>query len=77
MNTDSHRRGSRGSKRDHIRRKEKEDAKKNGIRQQLADAEYDKELAEIREKFNKLKLMIQERQRVGWLMKKRVKWQRL
>ena len=77
MTTDSHRRDGRGSERDHIRRKEKEDAKTNGLRQQLADAEYDKELAEIKEQFNKLKLMIEESQRVGWLMKKKVKWQPL
>ena len=77
MTTDIHRRGSRGSERDHKRKKEKEDAKANGIRQQLTDAEYEKELAEVRNQFNKLKLMIEEIQRVGWLMKKRVKWQRL
>ena len=77
MTTDSHRRDSRGSKRDHNRRKEKEDAKANGIRKQLTDEEYEKELAEIREQFNKLKLMIEESQRIGWRMKKKVKWQRL
>ena len=74
MTTDSHRKYSRGSERDHNRRKEKEDAKANGIRRQLTDEEYDKELAEIREQFNKLKMMIKENQRYGWLMKKKVKW---
>ena len=58
MTTDSHRRDSIGSERDHNRRKEKEYAKANGIRKQLIDEEYDKHLAEIREKINKLKLMI-------------------
>ena len=56
--TDSHRRDNRGSKRDHNRRKKKEDAKENGIRKQLTDEEYEKELVEIREQFNKLKMMI-------------------
>ena len=41
MTTDSHRKDSRGLERDHNRRKEKEDAKENGIRQQLTDAEYE------------------------------------
>ena len=77
MTTDSHRGDNRGSKRDHNRRKDKEDAKENGIRQQLTDEEYEKELAEIREQFNKLKMMIEENQRYGWTMKKKVKWQRL
>ena len=49
MTIDSHRRDSRGSERDHNRRKEKEDAKAHGIWKQLTDEEYDKELAEIRE----------------------------
>ena len=35
MITDSHKRDSRGSERDHNRRKEKEDAKANGIWKQL------------------------------------------
>ena len=54
MTTNSHRRDSRGSERDHNTRKEKEEAKVNGIRKQLTDEEYDKELAKIREQFNKL-----------------------
>ena len=72
MATDSHSRYCKGSKRDHIRKKA--DANTNGIRQKLIDAEYDKELAEIREQFNELKMRIEESQRVHWLMKKRVKW---
>ena len=49
MTTDSHSRDSKGSERDHIRRKEKADAKENGIRQHLTDAKYSREIAEIRE----------------------------
>ena len=60
MTTESHKGESRGSERDHIRKKEKADAKTNGIRQELADAEYDKELAEIRKQFDKLKMRIEE-----------------
>ena len=74
MTTESHKRKSKGSERDHIRREMKEDAKENGMRNKFTDAEYEKEVAEIREQFNKLKMMIEEIQRVGWLMKKRVKW---
>ena len=58
MTANSHRRDSKGFERDHNRKKEKEGAKANGIRKQLTDEEYDKELAEIREQFNKLKMMI-------------------
>ena len=43
----------------------------------MNDEEYNKELAKIREQFNKLKMMIEENQRYGWIMKKKVKWQRL
>ena len=77
MTTDSHRRDSRGSERDQNRGKGKEDAKENGIWNKLTDEEYDKELAEIREQFNKLKMMIEENQRYGWTRKNKVKWQRL
>ena len=52
MTTDSHRRGSIGSERGHNRKGE-EYARKNGMRKKLTDAEYWKEVAEIREKFNK------------------------
>ena len=57
--TDSHRRDGRGSEKGH-NRKEKEDARTNGMRKKLTDAEYWKEVAEIREKFNKLEMMIEE-----------------
>ena len=76
MNTDSHNRDCIGSERGH-NRKEKEDARTNGMRQQLTNAEYWKEVAEIREQFNKLEMMIEESQRVGWLMKKKLKWHKL
>ena len=49
MNIESHKGESKGSERGHSRKRKKEDAKVNGIIQQLADVEYDKELAEIRE----------------------------
>ena len=38
MTTESHKGESRGSKRGHSRKREKEGAKENGIRQELADA---------------------------------------
>ena len=49
MTTDNHKRDSKGSERDHNRRKETEDANANGIWKQLTDEEYDKEIAKIRE----------------------------
>ena len=73
MTSKSHRRDSRGSERDH-NRKEEEDARINGMRKKFTDAEYWKEVAEIKEQFNKLENMIEESKRVGWLMNKRVKW---
>ena len=76
MAIDSHSRYCRGSERDHNRRV-KEDAKANGMRKKFTDEEYWKEVAEIWEQFNKLELMIKEIQRVGWLMKRKVKWHRL
>ena len=76
MATDSHNRDCRGSERGH-NRKEKEDARTNGTRKKLTDAEYQKEVADIGEQFEKLELMIKESQRVGWLMKRKVKWHRL
>ena len=54
-----HKRDSRGSERGH-NRKEEEDAQTNGMRKKLTDAEYWKEVAKIREQFNKLKMMIEE-----------------
>ena len=58
MTTDSHSRNGRGSERDQNRMKvKKEDAKTNGIQRQLRKEEYEREFAEIREQFNKLKMM--------------------
>ena len=44
---------------------------------QMSQEEVDKELAEIRKEFDVLTMLIKENQRVGWTMKKKVKWQRL
>ena len=78
MATDSHSRDCRGSERGHNRMKmKKEDAKTDGIQRHLRKQEYEKQVVEIREQFNKLEMMIEESQRVGWLMKKKVKWHRL
>ena len=78
MGTDSHSRDDKGCERGHNRMKmKKQDTKTDGIQRQLRKEEYEKEVAEIREQFNKLELMIKESQRVGWLMKKKVKWHRL
>ena len=52
MTTNTHSRDSRGSERGH-KRKLKEYAKANGMRNKLTDEEYWKEVAEIWEKFNK------------------------
>ena len=75
MATDSHSRDCRGSKRGHNRRV-REDSKANGIRKRLTDEEYWKEMAEITKQLDELERMIEENQRGGWLMKKKVKWQR-
>ena len=62
MDTESHSKDSsdcRGSERSHNKRVS-EDAKENGIRKRLIDEEYWKQLAGIREEFNRLKLRIEE-----------------
>ena len=69
MTTDSHRRDSRGSERDHNRRKEKEDAKENGILKQWTDEECEKEKAEIAVHLKLLMELLQESvkdQSHGW-----------
>ena len=76
MATDSHSRDCRGFERGHNRRV-REDAKENGMRKKLTNEEYQKEVAQIWEQFKKLELMIKAIQRVGWLVKNKVKWQRL
>ena len=55
----------------------KEDAKTAGMQRQLKREEYERELAEIMEQFNKLEMIIEKSQRLGWLMKRKVKWHRL
>ena len=78
MTTDSHRRGIRDFERDHNTMKvKKEDAKTNGIQRQLRKEEYERELAELREKFNNLKMMIEEDQRWGFLVRRKMKWHKL
>ena len=74
MATDSHR---RGSKEDHNRRKMKEeDAKENGKR--MSQEELDKEIAEIKEQLNVLRMILEENQRQGWVLRKKaVKWSML
>ena len=74
MTTDSH---NRGSEEDHNRRKvKKEDAKANGKR--MNQEEIDKEIAEMKEQVNVLRMIPEESQRQGWgLRKKLVKWHKL
>ena len=76
MAIDSHNRDCGGSDRGQNRRV-REYAKQNGMRKRLTNEEYSKEIVEISKQFYKLERMIEESQRVGWLMKKKVKWQRL
>ena len=77
MATESHGRDCRdcrGSGRNHSRRV-CGDAKENGMKKKKSiDEELHIELAEIRKEFNELKRRIEESQRVGWLMKKKIKW---
>ena len=75
MATDSHNRYCRGFERGQSRRV-REDAKEKGMRKKLTNEEYWKEIAEISKQLYELERMIEENQRVGWLMKKKVKWQR-
>ena len=75
MTIDSH---SRGFERYHNRMMvKKEDAKTNGIQRQLRKEEYERELAEITEQFNKLKMMIEEDKRWGFLVRIKLKWHKL
>jgi hypothetical protein len=71
MTTDSH---SRGSERSHNRRNmKKEDAKANGKR--MSQEEIDKEIAELKEQLNALRRILEESQRLGWVLRKKpVKW---
>ena len=73
LTTDSHRRGSEG---EHNKRKVKEDAKENGKR--MIQEELDKEIAEIKEQLDGLRRILEESQRQGWVLRKRVvKWHKL
>ena len=77
MIVDSH---FRRSDEDHSRRKKKENAKVNGICEQLNDEDYEWEKAEIKFCLELLMELLQRNakdQRHGWTMKKKVKWQRL
>ena len=66
MTSDSHSGGSEGN---HNRRKvKKENAKANGKR--MSQAEFDKELAAIREEFDVLTMLLEESQRLGWVLRK-------
>ena len=77
MNTDSHNRDNRGYEEDHSRRKvKKEDAKVNGKR--ISQQECDKEIAELKEQLNTLRMLLEENQRQGWVLRKKaVKWSKL
>ena len=74
MTNNSH---SRGSEEDHNRRKvKKENAKANGKR--MSQEELDKEIAEIKEQLDALRRILEEMQRLGWVLKKKpVEWHKL
>ena len=69
MTIDSHNRDNRGSEEDHNRRKVKEDAKANGKR--MSQEELDKEIAELKEQLNVLKMILEENQKQGWVFRKK------
>jgi len=71
MATDSH---SRGSEEDHNKRNvKKEDAKANDKR--MNKEEFDKEIAELKEQLDVLMRILEEIQRLGWILRKKpVKW---
>jgi len=70
MTIDSH---SRGSERSHSRRYEKKDAKANG--KKMSQEEIDKEVVELKEQLNALRRMLEESQRLGWVLRKKpVEW---
>ena len=73
MTIDSH---SRGLERSHDRRYEKKDAKVNGMR--MSQEEIDQEVVELKEQLNALRRMLEERQRLCWVLRKKpVKWHKL
>ena len=77
MATDSHNRDKRGSKEDLNKRKvKKEDAKVNGKR--MSQEERDREILKLKEQLNVLRMILEESQRQGWVLKKKeVKWYEL
>ena len=77
MTTDNHNRDNRGSEEDHNRRKvKKENAKANGKR--MSQEECDKKIAELKEQLNVLRILLEENQRQGWVLRKKaVKWSEL
>lgn len=77
MTIDSHKKGKKGSEEDHSRRKvKKDDAKANGKR--MSQEECDKEIAELKEQCNVLRMILEENQRQGWVLRKKVvKWHKL
>ena len=77
MIVDSH---FRGSEKVRSRRKNKEDAKKNGLCKQLTDEEYEREKVEIEFHLELLRELLHRNkkdQRHGQTMRKKMKWQRL
>ena len=77
MTTDSGNKGNRVSEEDQNRRKlKKEDAKENGKR--MSQEEIDKEIAKLEEKLDALRRILEESQRLGWVLRKKpVKWHKL
>ena len=75
MTIESHSRGSRGN-----HKGRKENAKVNGICKQLRDEEYEREKVEIKVRLEVMREMLQkeeEDQRCGFLVKRKLKWNKL
>jgi len=65
--TDSH---NRGSEEDHSRRKiKKVDAKANGKR--MSQEGIDKEITELKQQLDALRRVLEESQRLGWVLRKK------
>ena len=75
--TNSHNKDNKGSEEDHDKRKvKKEDSKENGKR--MSQEERDKEITKLREQLNVLRMLLEENQRQGWVLRKNaVKWHKL
>jgi len=52
-----------------VEEKMKEDANANGKR--MSQEEIDKEIAEIKEQLNVLRMILEENQRLGWVLRKK------